>query len=179
MCVSSLLASEGTDILMRVAHVASPLAGFLTDRVGPAWVAAALLFAGIPWWGALTRTFSLAFFIASFAIESALHPRLVLAPTECTMSRADFFIAAVVSPVTAELASITRTMDGVGCKFRTRTTKHKLSTFPDAHSYGTFNIIFGLGNAGKNITSPDVHRHAELTGSASPAGAIVGGQVGP
>ncbi|EED79796.1 predicted protein [Postia placenta Mad-698-R] len=125
-----------------IAAIVPTLIWFLTDRVGPAWVAAALLFAGIPWWGALTRTFSLAFFIASFAIEN-------------------FFIAAVVSPVTAELASITRTMDGVGY----------------AHSYGTFNIIFGLGNAGKNITSPDVHRHAELTGSASPAGAIVGGQI--
>lgn len=105
--------------------ISSPLAGFLTDRVGPAWVAAALLFAGIPWWGALTRTFSLAFFIASFAIEN-------------------FFIAAVVSPVTAELASITRTMDGVGY----------------AHSYGTFNIIFGLGNAAGAIVGGQIYSHS-------------------
>ncbi|KAH9943878.1 major facilitator superfamily domain-containing protein [Amylocystis lapponica] len=63
------------------------------------------------WWGALTRQFSLAFFIVSYAIEN-------------------FFIAASASPVTTELAAVTRGMDGVGY----------------AHSFGAFNIIFGLGN---------------------------------
>ncbi|KAI0728387.1 major facilitator superfamily domain-containing protein [Fomitopsis betulina] len=74
--------------------VSSPLAGKLSDKYGPAWVATVLFICGIPWFGLLTLHFSLAFFIVSFAVEN-------------------FFIAATVSPIMTELAAVTRTMEGI------------------------------------------------------------------
>ncbi|KAF9240378.1 major facilitator superfamily domain-containing protein, partial [Melanogaster broomeanus] len=94
--------------------ISSPLAGWLSDRIGPEKVAALFLFAGIPWWGALTKQFSLVFFVVSFAIEN-------------------FFIGAVVSPLSVELANVTRDMPGIGF----------------AHTFGVFNIVFGIGNTGE------------------------------
>ncbi|OCH86034.1 MFS general substrate transporter [Obba rivulosa] len=92
--------------------ISSPLAGTLSDKFGTGVIASLLLLLGIPWWGALTRTFSLAFFIVAYAIENA-------------------FIAATASPLSSELAAVTRGMDGVGY----------------AHTYGAFNIFYGLGNS--------------------------------
>ncbi|KAI0955033.1 hypothetical protein AcW1_006741 [Taiwanofungus camphoratus] len=96
--------------------ISSPLAGRLADWSGPAEVAALFLFCGIPWWAALTKHSSLAFLIVSYAIQN-------------------FFVAAVASPITVELAALTRNMDGIGY----------------AHSYGAFTIVNGLGNAGQSI----------------------------
>ncbi|KAH7918125.1 MFS general substrate transporter [Leucogyrophana mollusca] len=79
--------------------ISSTLAGFLCDRIGAETVTVLTLIAGVPWWGALTKQFSLAFFIVSFGIQN-------------------FFIGAVASPVVTELAAVTRGMKGVGCKCR-------------------------------------------------------------
>ncbi|KAH9839037.1 major facilitator superfamily domain-containing protein [Rhodofomes roseus] len=75
--------------------ISNPLAGVLADRFGPQWIAILFTICGTPWWGAMTTTFSLPFFIFSYGIEN-------------------FFVAAVAPPMTAELAAITRTMKGVG-----------------------------------------------------------------
>ncbi|KAH7913505.1 major facilitator superfamily domain-containing protein [Hygrophoropsis aurantiaca] len=75
--------------------ISSIIAGALCDKIGVEKVALLTLIAGIPWWGALTKQFSLVFFIVSFAIQS-------------------FFVGAVASPVVTELAAVTRGMKGVG-----------------------------------------------------------------
>ncbi|KIJ65803.1 hypothetical protein HYDPIDRAFT_109824 [Hydnomerulius pinastri MD-312] len=104
--------------------ISSPFAGWLSDRIGPAWVATLFLIAGIPWWGALTKQFSLAFFIASFALQN-------------------FFVGAVISPLTVELAAITRAMPGIGC----------------AHTYGVFNMVFGIGNTAGSVVGGQIYGH--------------------
>ncbi|KAF9228298.1 MFS general substrate transporter [Gyrodon lividus] len=104
--------------------ISSPLAGWLSDRIGPEWVAALFLFAGIPWWGALTKQFSLVFFVVSFALEN-------------------FFIGAVVSPLSVELANVTRKMPGIGF----------------AHTYGLFNIVFGIGNTVGSVVGGQIYGH--------------------
>lgn len=107
--------------------ISNASAGVLSDRFGPSLVAVVLLVAGIPWWGLLTLKFSVAFFIVSFAIEN-------------------LFIAAVASPLTAELAAITRKMDGVGY----------------AHTYGTFNIVFGVANAVGSVMGGQIYSHSPI-----------------
>ncbi|KAH9837913.1 MFS general substrate transporter [Rhodofomes roseus] len=104
--------------------VSSPLAGKLSDKFGPAWVATVLFVCGIPWFGLLTLDFSLAFFIVAFAVEN-------------------FFIGATSSPLTTELAAVTRSMEGVGY----------------AHTYGTFNVVYGLANAAGSIVGGQVYGH--------------------
>ncbi|OBZ73324.1 putative MFS-type transporter C18.02 [Grifola frondosa] len=130
-------------------HHSITLAGYLADRIGAELVAAVLLFAGIPWWAALTKQFSLVFFIVAYGIE--------IAPTNLYRSP-DFFIAAVASPVTAEIAAITRGMEGVGY----------------AHMYGAFNIVAGLGNAGEFNYCALTSFSCYLTCTV---GSIVGGQI--
>ncbi|KAH9915534.1 major facilitator superfamily domain-containing protein [Fomitopsis serialis] len=104
--------------------ISSPLAGKLSDKFGPAWVATVLFVCGIPWFGLLTLDFSLAFFIVAFAVEN-------------------FFLAATSSPLTTELAAVTRSMEGVGY----------------AHTYGTFNIVYGLANAAGSVVGGQVYGH--------------------
>lgn len=72
----------------------------------------------------------------------------------------DFFIGAVVSPVTTELAAVTRGMDGIGCTFPLLLDSLGLVSCvlmqgaasggppTDAHTYGVFNMVYGLGNTG-------------------------------
>lgn len=108
---------------------ASPIAGYLSDKIGPEFVAAAFLMVGIPWWAALTKRFSLVFFVVSFAVESELSFFLFQQTepvfqcfqsstrTNANASTIDLFIGAVVSPITTELAAVARAMDGIGCTF--------------------------------------------------------------
>ena len=76
------------------------------------------------------------------------------------MAPIDLFIGAVVSPLTTELAAVTRSMDGIGC--RSLLLLDSLGSvscvliqgaatggLTDAHTYGVFNMIYGLGNTGK------------------------------
>ena len=92
---------------------ANPLAGFLSDWCGPQWIAIIFMTCGAPWWGAMTTTFSLPFFIFAFGIESA-SPELAR-QWFTDASPQDFFIGAVAPPMTSELAAVTKTMNGVGC----------------------------------------------------------------
>ncbi|KAJ3557689.1 hypothetical protein NM688_g1336 [Phlebia brevispora] len=88
----------------------SPLAGWWADRKGTEWITVASFVSSIPWWVLITIHSSLAFFIVMFAFES-------------------FFTSAVVSPLTAELAAVSRAHAGVGY----------------AHVYGAFNLSYGIG----------------------------------
>ncbi|OBZ78937.1 putative MFS-type transporter C18.02 [Grifola frondosa] len=90
----------------------SPLSGWWTDRKGAAEITLVLLACAFPWAVLLIVQRSLPFFIVAFALEG-------------------FFVSGLVSPLTAELAAITRQLDGVGY----------------AHVYGVFNLTYGIGSA--------------------------------
>lgn len=62
----------------------------------------------------------------------------------------DFFIAAVASPITSEMAAVTRNIPGIGCKFTCHLSpRSRLKPVADAHTYGSFNILLGLGQLGE------------------------------
>ncbi|KAI0935830.1 hypothetical protein AcW1_000241 [Taiwanofungus camphoratus] len=90
----------------------SPLAGWWVDRKGAASISVLCLLLSLPWFLLLIIQKSLAFFIVVFALTN-------------------FFTAGIVSPLTAELAVVTRGLDGVGY----------------GHVYGAFNLAYGLGSA--------------------------------
>lgn len=65
-----------------------------------------------------------------------------------------FFTSAIITPVTIELAVVSRGIQGVGCKsfpLRSIVLIHADNTFADAHVYGAFNIAYGIGGAGTLI----------------------------
>jgi len=67
---------------------------------------------GIPWWGVITLQASLPRFLSVFAFET-------------------LFTSGLVSPLTAELAAVSRSIEGVGY----------------AHVYGSFNLAYGIGTS--------------------------------
>ncbi|KAL4068371.1 major facilitator superfamily domain-containing protein [Scleroderma yunnanense] len=77
------------------ALVSSPLAGWLSDRIGNDYITFICLISTIPWWILLTLRKSVILFIISLAMQS-------------------FFVGGVVPPVTSELASVSRNLPGVG-----------------------------------------------------------------
>ncbi|KAF5355684.1 hypothetical protein D9756_004003 [Leucocoprinus leucothites] len=90
--------------------ISSPVTGWLTDKVGAEWVAATSIVLAIPWWGVITIDGPLALFGVAFALEN-------------------FFTSGVISPLTAELAAVSRNIQGVGY----------------AHIYAAFNVAYGIG----------------------------------
>ncbi|KAF7967037.1 hypothetical protein HWV62_35996 [Athelia sp. TMB] len=97
--------------------ISSPLAGWYADVKGSEWVSVITLVGSLPWWGLMIVQESLALFISTFVL-------------------ATFFTSGVVSPVTAELAAVSRDIKGVGY----------------AHVYGAFNLAYGIGTAGRPFT---------------------------
>ncbi|OCH84423.1 MFS general substrate transporter [Obba rivulosa] len=102
----------------------SALAGWWTDRKGTAVISVVCLILSLPWWGLLILQRSLALFVVAFALQS-------------------FFISGTVAPFTAELAAVTKALEGVGY----------------AHVYGAFNIAFGLGSALGPIIGGQLYDH--------------------
>ncbi|KAF4623451.1 hypothetical protein D9613_002041 [Agrocybe pediades] len=88
----------------------SPLTGYYTDKKGAEWVTILSLFFALPWWVIITIEHKLSLFIVVFGIQS-------------------FFTSGVISPLTAELAAVSRESEGVGY----------------AHVYGAFNLVYGIG----------------------------------
>ncbi|KAF9045166.1 MFS general substrate transporter [Panaeolus papilionaceus] len=89
--------------------ISSPLGGHLADKRGVEWVTVFCLILAVPWWILLILEVHLALFIVSFAVQS-------------------FFISSILTPVTAELASVANSIEGVGY----------------AHVYGAFNFAYGI-----------------------------------
>ena len=89
----------------------------------------------------------------------------------------DFGVAGTVSPLTAELAAVTRQLPGVGCKFEhtPAITTSMSDLFSDAHVYGAFNIAYGIGSARKCHVTDDSNLVLTLCILVGP---IIGGQVG-
>ncbi|KAI0344078.1 MFS general substrate transporter [Trametopsis cervina] len=104
--------------------VSAPVAGWLSDTKGPEWISTISFIVGIPWWGLIAIRGSLAEFIVFYAILN-------------------FFTAAILSPLSAELASIARSHEGVGY----------------AHVYGAFNMAFGVGAALGPIIGGQLYQH--------------------
>lgn len=69
----------------------------------------------IPWVGVMTIEGPLALFVVAFGVSSAFVHRLQ-SSIDPNLSPG-FFTSGVVSPITAELAIVSRDIEGVGCTF--------------------------------------------------------------
>ncbi|KAF5337175.1 hypothetical protein D9611_003430 [Ephemerocybe angulata] len=109
------LSSEKVGIIFIAAVVptlfSSPLTGWISDKRGTEWVTMLSLILGVPWYAVMTVEGRLGLFIAAFGLSS-------------------FFSSGVISPLTSELAAVSRSIEGVGY----------------AHVYGVFNAAFGAGS---------------------------------
>jgi hypothetical protein len=92
---------------------ASPLAGWLTDIFGAEWTTTFSVVLATPWWGVLTKDGSLALFGVAFAFESELARNAE--GIRSTQGFLGFFSSGAISPLTAELAAVSRNIQGVGC----------------------------------------------------------------
>ncbi|KII94400.1 hypothetical protein PLICRDRAFT_154030 [Plicaturopsis crispa FD-325 SS-3] len=106
--------------------LSSPITGWWADKHGTEWVTFLSLVLSLPFWPLLIIRGHLAAFIAGFALET-------------------FFMSGVVPPVTAELAAVSRSIEGVGY----------------AHVYGAFNLAYGIGNAVGPIVGGQMYDHIE------------------
>ncbi|KAK0215890.1 major facilitator superfamily domain-containing protein [Armillaria nabsnona] len=89
---------------------ASPLSGWLADFRGTSVVIIIALILAVPWYVVMIVDGHLALFTTAYAC-------------------AYFFASGVLSPLTVELASVARSIDGIGY----------------AHVYGAFNLAYGIG----------------------------------
>ncbi|KAG8759496.1 hypothetical protein FRC14_005784 [Serendipita sp. 396] len=90
----------------------TPLAGLIGDKIGVEWVTIACQLLSAPWWVVMAIRGPLALMVTSLAL-------------------ADFFLAAVVTPITADLAAVGRELDGIGY----------------AHVFGAFNFAYSCASA--------------------------------
>lgn len=115
------------------------------------------LLLAVPWFIVMAIHGPLALLIVGVIVSSEhLSASSVLLYLSLTIS--DFFISAVVAPLTAELAAVTRELPGVGY----------------SHVYGAFNLAYGIGSASKNILlNPYYTFYIKLLS----VGPILGGQL--
>ncbi|KAF8060998.1 MFS general substrate transporter [Lyophyllum atratum] len=104
----------------------SPITGWYADKKGAEVVTFVCLLLSLPWWVVVIIQGPLALFTAAFAVEI-------------------FFTSGVISPLTAELASVSRDIEGVGY----------------AHVYGAFNIAYGVGSAIGPIMGGQIYDHVK------------------
>ncbi|KAF8213645.1 major facilitator superfamily domain-containing protein [Mycena galopus ATCC 62051] len=88
----------------------APIVGWYSDRRGVEWLSVICIVLALPWWVVMIVQRSLALFIVAYALGS-------------------FFISGLLSPIMAELAAVSRGIDGVGY----------------GHVYGAFNLVYGIG----------------------------------
>ncbi|KAK0494218.1 major facilitator superfamily domain-containing protein [Armillaria luteobubalina] len=103
---------------------ASPLSGWLADLQGPSIVIIISLILTVPWYVVMIIDGHLALFITAFAC-------------------AYFFASGVLSPLTVELASVARSIDGIGY----------------AHVYGAFNLAYGIGTTVGPVVGGQMYDH--------------------
>ncbi|KAF9024728.1 MFS general substrate transporter [Hymenopellis radicata] len=96
--------------------ISTPLTGWAADKTGTAWPTALSLLLGVPWCGIMIIEGSLGLFITAYALQT---------------------------PVTAELAMVAQSIEGVGY----------------AHVYSVFNFAFGLGSTIGPIISGQMYDH--------------------
>ncbi|KAI0666238.1 MFS general substrate transporter [Trametes maxima] len=90
----------------------APISGWYADRGGTIISTVLCLLGSLPFWCLIIIRSHLAYFIVMFALLN-------------------LFATGTISPVTAEFASVTRSLQGVGY----------------GHVYGAFNVAYGLGSA--------------------------------
>ncbi|KAF9072699.1 major facilitator superfamily domain-containing protein [Rhodocollybia butyracea] len=110
-----------TVMLMRCL-LAGPVSGLIADRYGTSWITVISFVCSLPWWGLLIINGNLPLFIASFALSN-------------------FCLSGAISPLMAELAAVSRNIDGVGY----------------AHVYAAFNLAYGIGAAVGPIVGGQVY----------------------
>ncbi|KAK0200797.1 MFS general substrate transporter [Desarmillaria ectypa] len=103
---------------------ASPLSGWFSDCQGAPVVIIVALVLNMPWYVVMIIDGYLALFITVFAC-------------------AFFFGAGVLSLLTIELASVARSIDGIGY----------------AHVYGTFNLAYGMGATVGSVVGGQMYDH--------------------
>ncbi|KAG8829798.1 hypothetical protein FRC17_006004, partial [Serendipita sp. 399] len=102
----------------------TPLAGWIGDRVGVEWVTIVCLLLSTPWWAVMAIRGPLALMVTSLALG-------------------DFFLAAVVTPITADLAAVGRELDGIGY----------------AHVFGAFNFAYSCASAVGPLIGGQIYAH--------------------
>lgn len=103
---------------------ASPLSGWFSDHQGPSVVILIALILAVPWYVVIIVDGHLALFITAYAC-------------------AYFFASGVLSPLTAELASVARSIDGIGY----------------AYVYGAFNLAYGIGTTVGPVVGGQMYDH--------------------
>ncbi|KAJ7693559.1 MFS general substrate transporter [Mycena rosella] len=102
----------------------SPLAGWYTDRQGVEWLSVICIALALPWWVVMIIQKSLALFITAYALGW-------------------FFITGLFSPIMAELAAVSRGIEGVGY----------------GHVYGAFNLVYGIGTVLGPVIGGQIYAH--------------------
>ncbi|KAL7285847.1 hypothetical protein ACG7TL_000956 [Trametes sanguinea] len=104
--------------------ISSPVSGWYADRGGTIVSTVVCLIGAIPFWCLLVVHTNLAYFIAMYALLN-------------------LFATGSISPVTAEFASVTRSLEGVGY----------------GHVYGAFNVAYGIGSAIGPVIGGQLYDH--------------------
>ncbi|KAG8759497.1 hypothetical protein FRC14_005785 [Serendipita sp. 396] len=127
------------------ALITIPIVGYISDKFGVEWVTLVCLIASIPWWVAMSIRGPLPLLVACLAFS-------------------DILLAAVSTPLTADLAAVARDM-GIGY----------------AHVFGAYNFFYSVAGAVGPIIGGQIYSHVKsgwivITGSVAGllfAGAIV------
>jgi len=94
---------------------ASAITGFWVDKSGTEWPTFICLLFSLPWRVGIIFEYRLPFFLACFALECdflSWNWRSI----KSYLRNVAFFLSGVVSPVTVDLTTTSRGLDGVGCK---------------------------------------------------------------
>ncbi|RDX43975.1 MFS general substrate transporter [Lentinus brumalis] len=102
----------------------APLSGWYADRGGTVASTLVCAICTVPFYILIFIKGPLVYFLVMFAFLN-------------------FFSSALISPVTAELAAVTRSLDGVGY----------------GHSYGAFNVAYGIGSAVGPVIGGQLYDH--------------------
>ena len=95
---------------------AGPLSGWWTDRWGSEWILLACIALTIPWILVTIIERWLALFIVAFALESWSNMSTTHMTVNSSHVLVGFFFSGIISPITAELAAVSRDYDGLGCE---------------------------------------------------------------
>ncbi|KAJ7102430.1 MFS general substrate transporter [Mycena belliarum] len=106
----------------------APIAGWYSDHQGVEWLATICIVLAVPWWVLMILEKSLGLFITSYGLGS-------------------FFVSGLISPLMAELAAVSRGIEGVGY----------------GHVYGAFNLVYGIGTTLGPVIGGQLYAHLHRT----------------
>ncbi|PVG02161.1 MFS general substrate transporter [Serendipita vermifera] len=106
--------------------ISTPLAGFLIEKLGLEWIVVLSLTCSIPFWVLIGIKGSVAFLVTSLAF-------------------AFFFLGAVTTPITVDLAEAAREVEGLGY----------------AHTFGAFNLAYSISSAIGPVIGGQLYSHVK------------------